>query len=112
MALTAREKRLGENEALFRAANERVEEWEERHLRFESELYYCECADPNCREKVVLRHADYEKVRADPCYFVIVPGHEVPDIEMVIEQHDGWAIVEKEPELEEEERRLDPRSHS
>ena len=80
--------------------------------RFESELYYCECADPNCREKVDLRHADYEKVRADPCYFLIVQGHEVPDIETVIEQQDGWAIVEKEPELEEEERRLDPRSHS
>jgi hypothetical protein len=109
MAATPREERLGANEALFRTANERMADWEEHHVHSETELYYCECADPNCREKVVLRHADYERVRADSCYFVIVPGHEVPDLETVIEQHEGWAIVEKEPELAEEERRLDPR---
>lgn len=112
MVPTPREERLGANEALFRTANERMADWEEQHVQSQTELYYCECADLNCREKVLLRKADYEKIRADPCHFVIVPGHEVPDVETVIEQQEGWAIVEKEPELEEEERRLDPRSDS
>ncbi len=156
MPPTAREKRLGLNEALWRAANERMEGWQERHAQMETELdycegddlschekvelrhadyemhaqmetelYYCECDDLSCHEKVDLRHADYERVRADPCYFLIVQGHEDPDVETVIEQQEGWAIVEKEPELErrqrrsaggsgleDEERRLDPRSGS
>ena len=112
MPPTAREKRLGLNEALWRAANERMEDWEERHAKMETELYYCECDDLSCREKVDLRHADYERVRADSSYFLVVQGHEDPDVETVIEQQESWAIVEKEPELEDEERRLDPRSGS
>jgi hypothetical protein len=112
VAPSAREEWLGLNEAIFRAANERMEAWEERHWKSETELYYCECADPKCREKVHCRHADYEKARADPSYFLIVQGHEDPEIETVIEEHEGWAIVEKEPELKEEERRLDRRSDS
>jgi hypothetical protein len=112
MAPTPREKRLGANEAIFRAANERMEAWEERHWKSEAELYYCECADPNCRENVHLRHADYEKARGDSSHFLIVQGHEDPEIETVIEEHEGWVVVEKEPELKEEERLLDPRSDS
>ena len=112
MAPTPREERLGANEAIFRAANERMEDWEEQHWKSETEVYYCECADPKCREKVHLRHADYEKARRDSSYFLIVQGHEDPEIETVIEEQKGWAIVEKEPELKEEERRLDPRSDS
>ena len=43
---------------------------------------------------------DYEKCRGAARYHVIVPGHDVPDIETVIEQHEGWAIVEdRSPEL-------------
>jgi hypothetical protein len=109
---TGREERLAQNEALFRTANERMADWEEQHAESQTELYFCECADVQCREKVLLRKADYEKVRADPRHFVVAVGHEVPDIETVIEQTEGWAIVEKPPELEEEMERLDPRSGS
>jgi hypothetical protein len=110
MAPTAREKRLGLNEALWRAANERMEAWEERHAQ--TELYYCECDDLSCHEKVDIRHADYERVRGNPYHFLVVQGHEDADIETVIEKQGAWAIVEKEAELHDEERRLDPRSRS
>lgn len=112
MAPTKREERLAENEAMFRVANERMAGWEEQHVQSQTEPYYCECADPDCREKVVLRKADYERIRADSSHFVIVPGHEVPDVETVIEQQGGWAIVEKAPDLDERLERLDPRSDS
>jgi hypothetical protein len=112
MTATAREERLAQNEAVFRTANERMAGWEEQHVLSQTELYFCECADVDCREKVRLRKADYEEVRADSRHFVVVAGHEVPDVEKVIEQREGWAIVEKPPELEEEMKRLDPRSDS
>ena len=42
---TPREERLAQNEALFRAANERMAGWEEQHATSEIEVYFCECAD-------------------------------------------------------------------
>jgi hypothetical protein len=94
-----REERMARNEAMFREANERAKAWEERHRDREVELYLCECAKPGCLEKVSLREADYERVRSDSRRFVIVPGHERPDVETVIERHEGWAIIEKAPEV-------------
>jgi hypothetical protein len=107
---TLREERIGRNEAMFREANERAKAWEERHrLYSEVELYFCECANPECREKVSLGKAEYERVRSDPRRFVIVPGHELPDAETVIEQHEDWAIIEKAHEVGRTVEELDPR---
>jgi hypothetical protein len=90
-----RERRLAENEAIFRAANERMASWEERDRLEAAELYFCECADPTCTQKVRLGGSDYERVRSDPTHFFIVPGHEVADAETVLESHPDWALVEK-----------------
>ena len=104
-----REERLALNEALFRVANERMADWEERHSASETELYHCECAEPDCREKVSLTKDDYERVRQDSAHFVIAPGHEKPDIETVIESHDGWLMIEKDPEVQTLVEETDPR---
>jgi hypothetical protein len=106
---TQREERLAQNEAMFREANERAKAWEERHLEVEVELYLCECANPECSEKVGLGKSDYERVRSDSRRFVIVPGHELPDVETLIEQNDGWAIIEKAPEVADIVEARDPR---
>ena len=106
---TPREERLAENEAMFRAANERMAEWEEHRINDAEELYFCECADNDCREKVSLRKADYEKVRSVSRHFLIAVGHEIPDIEAVIETHEGWAVIEKNPEVTETVESSDPR---
>lgn len=106
---TPREERLAGNEAMFRTANERMSGWEELRINEAEELYFCECADEDCREKVSLRKADYEKVRSDSRHFLIAHGHDIPDIETVIEKHDGWAVIEKKPEVAETVESLDPR---
>jgi hypothetical protein len=106
---TQREERMARNEAMFREANQRAHAWDERHLDREIELYFCECAKPGCREKVSLSDADYERVRSDSRRFVIVPGHELPDVETVIEQNEGWAIIEKAPEVTPTVEARDPR---
>jgi hypothetical protein len=107
---TEREERIARNEAMFREANERAKAWEERHrLEGEVELYFCECANPECREKVSLGKPEYERVRSDPRRFVIVTGHELPDVETVIDQNEDWAIIEKAPEVTHTVEALDPR---
>ena len=80
---TERKERLAQNEALFRVANERMADWEESHAEDSAESYFCECADPDCREKVSLRRSEYESVRSNPRRFFIVVGHEIPDVETV-----------------------------
>ena len=105
-----RAQRLAENEALFRAANERVAEWEERDRIEAVEPYFCECADPECGGKVELRGSDYERVRSNAALFFVVPGHEIPDLERVIESYSDWSVVEKfEPEAREVAAKTDPR---
>jgi hypothetical protein len=105
-----RQERLAENETLFRTANERMADWEERDRADADELYFCECGNPECNEKVRLRGSDYERVRSDPCHFFVLPGHEIPDVETVIESNDGWLLIEKEPEVSEIVEATDPRS--
>jgi hypothetical protein len=106
---TTREERLANNEAMLRFANERMADWDEVRVSEAVERYLCECADPDCQEKVALRKQDYEAVRSNSRRFFTVPGHEVPDIETVIETHDGWVVIEKKPEVTEIVQATDPR---
>ena len=73
--------------------------------------YFCECADTECRAKVPLRRSDYERIRADAKQFFVVPGHEILDVETVVERHDdeGWVVVAKPPEVAETLERTNPR---
>jgi hypothetical protein len=97
---------------MFRLGNERMAEWEEQHADEQPEPYFCECADLDCREKVSLQEAEYEAVRSDARRFLVVTGHEIPDVETVIEEHEGWAVIEKAPEVTETVESLNPRTTS
>jgi hypothetical protein len=105
----SREQRLADNEALFRVANERMASWDEQHADDQHEPYFCECSDTDCTERITLSRAEYEHVRLRSDHFVLKPGHEVPEVEVVVEQGPRWAIVQKNPEVLEQVRRTDPR---
>lgn len=106
-----RERRMAENEALARTANERMAEWRERDRAEAAELYFCECARAECIEKVSLRSSEYERVRSEPNRFFVVPGHEAPEIERRLESHPGWVMVEKTaPEARDVAEDTDPRT--
>lgn len=106
---TEREQRIALNESAFRIANERMQSWEERHRDSALEDYVCECADPDCRARVPLTAAEYEAVRRESSHFVVVPGHEVPDVETVIGGNDRYTVVEKDPSVRSLTERTDPR---
>jgi hypothetical protein len=93
-----REVRLGENEVLYREVNERVRELQEDFgLTDERVDFVCECAMLDCNERITLSIGEYEHVRADPARFALKPGHQVPDVESVVEEHDGYVVIEKHP---------------
>jgi hypothetical protein len=91
-----RERRIGLNEAVFREANERIQELNETFATFTDELVLvCECGDGKCAEQITMPPAAYEELRADPAHFAVAPGHEIPDVERVIAQRDGYDVVRK-----------------
>ena len=100
---------MASNEALFRFANERMAGWEERHEDEAPELYFCECVDPDCKEKISLTHAEYESVRSSSRQFFVLPGHEQPDVESVVDQYEGWLVVRKPESVAEVVDPSDPR---
>ena len=107
---TPREERLADNEAMFRIANERMAGWSENEIAgAEKEICFCECADDDCREKISLSKAEYESVRANSRHFLIAKGHEVPDVETVVEDHEEWTVIEKNPEVTSTVTASDPR---
>lgn len=107
-----RERRLVQNEALYREVNERIRAHAREQLPGEAEHLYefiCECSNIDCNLLLGLPLGDYERVRADARRFIVAPGHHLPDIERVVEQRAGYSVVEKEGEAGEVAERLDER---
>ena len=53
---------------------------------------------------------EYEKVRADPMHFALVSGHECPEAERVVEEYEGYVVIEKHEDVRRVVERTDPRS--
>jgi hypothetical protein len=93
-----RTRRIGENEALYRSINDKIESLNETFgVVAETMAVICECGKLECSEQIELDVPTYEHVRADPTHFVVLPGHELLDVETVIERHDAFNIVRKDP---------------
>ena len=89
-----RERRLGLNEVLFREVNERLADMRDPSVTPESTYdFICECANRDCDARVALTLGEYEGVRAEPTHFAIFPGHELKEIESVVEANERYAIV-------------------
>ncbi len=99
------EDRRAENEAAFRAANEILERMAAQTGRPEG-VFICECNRADCLETLTLSRGDYERIRKQPHRFVLLSGHQNDPDENVIEERDGFVIVEKTGSGEELARRL------
>ena len=93
-----RARRVGLNEAVFRTVNDEVHGLNERFAVIADPMsVVCECGSAVCTERLELRAQEYEQLRADPTHFAVKPGHELPDVETVIERRDGYVVVQKDP---------------
>lgn len=104
--------RVGVNEALFRQVNEQIRGLNESFgHRDGSMTVICECGDAECTERIELTVVDYEHVRASSRLYVIASGHELLDVEQVVEQRDGYLVVQKREGIAAEvAEETDPRS--
>lgn len=107
-----RERRMTENEALFREVNERVDETATQFVGEDgtsTQEYFCECANADCTFRVELTHEQYASVRADPRQFVVLPLHFTPEVETLVTKNEGHWLVRKTGEAGAYVERLDPR---
>jgi len=105
----AEAQRLGAHESLLRSVNEAIERGQWPGEESTPAAYRCECARANCNRMIELRPRDYERVRAVGIRFVVIPGHEQPEVERVIEMTPEYVVVEKRGEAADAAREHDPR---
>lgn len=94
--------RTARNEEIFRGINQRIEEGAERHAVATPLRFHCECGQSACLESVDVRPGDYERVANERYHFLLIPGHEQPQIERVVERHPDFVVVEKIGEAREQ----------
>jgi len=87
----SRLKRIGKNEAAFKAFNQtRAKKQKGSVLEL-----VCECGDTKCAEEIEIQAAEYEPVRSHPTRFLVLPGHEIAVAENIVERGPDYFIVEK-----------------
>jgi hypothetical protein len=87
--------RIARNEALARVVNEQIEDLNSTGAKLPVFGVLCECGWSDCMEPISINHAEYDAVRADPLLFAIKPGHEIEEVEDVIERRAGYEVVRK-----------------
>ena len=106
--MRSEELQIAKTESRFRDVNERIAETAERIGANEAELV-CECADPECGERIAAPLQEYEQTRANGSRFLVAPGHEHAEHERVVETRPGFRIVAKLRGVGAVAHRLNPR---
>ena len=103
------QRQIGENAAILRNVNEAIQRGHWPGEEASPAAFRCECAQLGCSRMIGLTVAEYERVRANPRWFLIAAGHETRKPEVVVEQHEDYAIVEKRQEAGRVAEASDPR---
>jgi hypothetical protein len=116
------ERRLVENEAIFRELNSRMQKSLNKSDKNLSTVhsthtnrsettpmyFFCECSDEKCQKQIKISSKDYDKIHKDTSKFILVPGHEIGKIENVVEKHPEYYVVRKNLEPPKHPNRLNP----
>jgi predicted ThiF/HesA family dinucleotide-utilizing enzyme len=91
--------RIAMNEATFRTVNEGMEAGQDPDGLL---AFMCECGRLGCNKLIELTRPEYEHVRANPRRFAVIDGHEIEEVEDVVDRHNRYIVVEKrgDPEAE------------
>jgi hypothetical protein len=87
-----------ENETRSRVINERIDESNEAEAGT-ADPFVRECSDGSCTSMIDLTHLEYEEVRAYGTHSAIATDHESPDLDLMVSERSGFAIIRKLPGL-------------
>ena len=86
----AEKERVARNEAAYRELNAALEGG-----RAATMPLLCECGHEECTGPLFATPTEYEAVRAYPRRFLVLPGHEIPEAEWIVEERPQFTIIEK-----------------
>ena len=93
--------RMRKNEELMEQLNRRIERALGEIRDEEDEdpdapiAFLCECSQLDCRERIRMSPSRFDRIHRDPDLFILSPGHEIPDVERVVDQEGESLIVRK-----------------
>jgi hypothetical protein len=90
-----RAERIGLNEAAFRDVNENIDKLQTNFGDAKAIDIVCECGSAECMERLTISQDAYARIRSDATLFALVPGHDIPDVESVVEEGAGYVVVQK-----------------
>lgn len=93
----ARLEHATQNEQTFQSYNARRAAIEESGGTPDNEPvpFVCECDQPTCWRAIKIPLDEYERAVEAPDRFVVVPGHDDPEVEVVVETRETFLIVSK-----------------
>ena len=111
--MQSREERIASNDSTFRDANEKIAKAAGEYEFVEKAPFICECATESCTEIIPLSLAEYDEVRSAPTRFFVAPGHQACEgVVSLLEDREGYVVLEKEGRAGEVATELDPGSDS
>ena len=72
------------NEAMFRQVNEGIQRGHWPGEEHKPMGFRCECAKIGCNAIVSMSSGTYERIRDHPQWFLLLPGHELDEIETIV----------------------------
>jgi hypothetical protein len=90
--------RVARNEGLFRLLNDGRELEAQADGDDDQVAFTCECGRLTCHQPLRLTIAEYEAVRTQPRHFAVLPGHEIPETEDIVDRTDRYFVVRKRSE--------------
>lgn len=100
---------IGRRQSLFREVNERIDALAQGFALQDELTILCECASDQCSERITIAEAEYKSLRRIPTHFAVLPGHEIPTVERIVEKNNRYIVVEKFGEGAIAAIKLDPR---
>jgi hypothetical protein len=104
------ERRLVENELIFRRLNEQVQRDIDDHNRMAADEgqdgmqidgdglslhFYCECSDVLCTQRIAMSQDEYRRQHVQRDHFTVIPGHDIAAIERIIEKYPHYYLIQK-----------------
>jgi hypothetical protein len=94
--MSSRDVSQGQNQRMFRAANERMQEMIDGDVPHGTVIpFLCECADNECLGRINMNASDYEGIHIDRDLFIVLRDHPTIDGQEVVDQQDGYDIVSR-----------------
>jgi len=87
----SREQRVLQTEEFFRSVNDVIA----RKRASNGATFLCECANPYCNVTFEMSPADLQTLHSRSGYYAILPGHDIPELEDIVQSENGYMIVRK-----------------